>query len=53
MFERPTEMKRTVSDISNWGGDDDEENQSSSSSAEADKENVTEETVRLLTCSVC
>jgi hypothetical protein len=47
MFERPAEMKRTVSDISNWDGDDDEEIQSSSS-AEPDKENVTEEIVVVL-----
>ena len=44
MFERQTEMERTVSDIKHWGGDEDEENESSSS-AETDKVNVTKKIV--------
>ena len=53
MFERPTEMKRTMSDISSWGGDDEDEENQSSSSADVDKENVTDEIVSPLSGSVC
>src|SRR5271154_1476236 len=45
LFERQTEMKRTVSDISNWGGDDEDEENQASSSADVEKKNGTQEMV--------
>jgi hypothetical protein len=45
LFER-REMKRTVSELSSWGGDDDGKSMTSSSEHEGDKENeVTEKIV--------
>jgi hypothetical protein len=37
MFERP-EMKRTMSEVSSWGGDEDEESETSSESQETEQE---------------
>ena len=46
LFER-TEMKRTMSDLSSWGGDDDETSSTSSEQPEKEEEEVEE---RLMVC---